>query len=233
MHLQSQGLTSLDPVYRKVKKSTTGKTYIALFTCASTRAVHLKLCRDLPALEFQRVLKEFVAWRGCPHTIVSDKGKTFVATGKWLSVLKKDQSLANFMEAMEMKWKCNLARAPWWGGFFERLIGIMKRTLSKVIGRSLLTFQELEEALLDVETSMNNRPLLYRGKELEKFGQPVITPNILLREANSHPVGGSGEDWGRDRGNQASEVLAEKQRTLEEVHERIRSCSRRNTTEVN
>ena len=158
--LSVTGVDFAGPVYHKVKKSTTGKTYIALFTCASTRAVHLTLCRDLSALEFQRALKEFVARRGCPHTIVSDNGKTFVATGKWLSVLKKDQSLANFMEAMEMKWKCNLARAPWWGGFFERLIGIMKRTLSKVIGRSLLTFQELEEVLLDVETSMNNRPLL-------------------------------------------------------------------------
>ncbi|XP_078361896.1 uncharacterized protein LOC144646227 [Oculina patagonica] len=172
------GVDFAGPVYYKITKSTTSKAYIALFTCASTRAVHLKLCRDLSAEEFQRALKEFVARRGCPQTIVSDNGKTFVATGKWLSKLKKDQSLADYLGTLEIKWRFNLARAPWWGGFFERLIGIMKRSLSKVVGKSLLTFQELEEVLLDVEMTMNNRPLLYQGEEFEK---PVLTPNTLLR----------------------------------------------------
>ena len=54
----------------------------------------------------------------------------------------------------------------------------MKRSLSKAIGKSLLTYQELEEVLLDVEMTMNNRPLLYQGEEFEK---PVLTPNTLLR----------------------------------------------------
>ena len=84
------------PVYYKITKSSTAKADIALFTCANTRAVHLKLCRNLSATEFQRALKEFIARRGCSQTIVSDN-KTFVATGKWLSVLKRDHSLANFM----------------------------------------------------------------------------------------------------------------------------------------
>ena len=172
------GVDFAGPVNYKINKSTTSKAYIALFTCTSTRAVHLKLCHDLSAQEFQRALKEFVARRGCPQIIVSDNGKTFVTTGKWLSKLRKDQRLANYLGALEIKWKFNLARAPWWGGFFERLIGIMKRSLSKVIGQSLLTFQELEEVLLDVEMTMNNRPLMYQGEEFEK---PVLTPNTLLR----------------------------------------------------
>lgn len=57
------GVDFAGPVYYKIKKSATAKAYIALFTCASTRAVHLKLCRDLTAVEFQRALKEFVARR--------------------------------------------------------------------------------------------------------------------------------------------------------------------------
>ena len=71
-----------------------------------------------------------------------------------------------------------MAQAPWWGGFFKHLIDIMKRSLSKVIGQSLLTFQELEEVLLDVEMTMNNRPLVYQGEEFKK---PVFTPTTLLR----------------------------------------------------
>lgn len=58
------------------------------------------------------------------------------------------------------------------------MIGVMKRKLSKVIGRSILTFEELEEVILDIDCSMNNRPLCYQGEEFEQL---VITPNILLR----------------------------------------------------
>ena len=52
----------------------------------------------------------------------------------------------------------------------------MKRSLSKCNGRSELNFAEIEEALIDVEVSMNNRPLLYQGEEFE---QSLL--NILLR----------------------------------------------------
>ena len=47
-------------------------------------------------------------------------------------------------------------RAPWWGGFFERLIGIIENALPKAIGRALLRFEELEEVLLDLESFLNN-----------------------------------------------------------------------------
>ena len=171
------GVDFAGPVYYKITKSSTAKAYITLFTCASTRAVHLKLCCNLFATEFHTAVKEFTARRRCPQTIVSDDGKTFIATGKWLSVLQRDHSLANFMGMQNLKWKFNLAWAPWWGGFFERLIGIMKRCLSKVICRSLLSYGELEEVLLDIEICMNNRPLFYQGEEFER---PVLTQNTLL-----------------------------------------------------
>ena len=71
-----------------------------------------------------------------------------------------------------------MSRAPWWGGFFERLISIMKRVLAKKIGRALLQYHQLEEVLLDLECFMNNRPLCYYGEE---FDQTALTPSILLR----------------------------------------------------
>ena len=40
-----------------------------------------------------------------------------------------------------------------------------------------MTFQELEEILLDIECFMNNRPLAYLDEEFE---QRAITPNILI-----------------------------------------------------
>ena len=54
-----------------------------------------------------------------------------MATGKRLSTLKKDHNLASYIRALKIRWKFNLAQALWWGGFFERLIGIMKRALQR------------------------------------------------------------------------------------------------------
>lgn len=171
------GVDFAGPLLYKCGNKETGKAYVALFTCASTRAVHLKLCKDLTVREFKRSLKEFVTQRGSPTAIVSDNAKTFQATKKWLKTLKKDEHLFNYLATKEIEWRFNMSCALWWGGVFERFIGMMKNTLSKAVGRALLTFEELEEVLLDVETFLNNRPLCYMGEEIE---QPVITPSILL-----------------------------------------------------
>ena len=110
--------------------------------------------------------------------MVSDNGRTFVATKKWLKTLRKNENLSCYLMEQGIQWRFNMSHAPWWGGFFERLIGMMKRSLSKVVGKSTLHLEELEEVLLDIECAMNNRPLCYIGEEFE---EQVITPNILLR----------------------------------------------------
>ena len=172
------GVDFAGPLYYKANKKQIKKAYIVLFTCSSTRAVHLTLCKDMTTEEFKKTLKWFVARRGKPHLMVSDNAKTFAATKKWLESLQNSEEINGYLASQSIKWSFNLSRAPWWGGFFERLIGVMKSALSKVIGNALLSFTELEETLLDVECFMNNRPLTYLGEEFDK---QVITPNIMLR----------------------------------------------------
>ena len=53
------------------------KTYICLFTCASTRAIHLELTETLSAQSFLQAFRRFVSRRGLPSTIMSDNAKTF------------------------------------------------------------------------------------------------------------------------------------------------------------
>ena len=151
---------------------------MTLFTCASTRAVHLKLCTDQSAPTFKYSLKELVARRGVPGLMVSDNAKTFKHTAEWLKTLRLDDGLQNCLTSEHIQWRFNLSRAPWWGGFFERLIGITTTALSKSIGKALLTYKELEEALMDVKCFMNNRSLTYLNDEFE---QKMITPSILIR----------------------------------------------------
>ena len=72
----------------------------------------------------------------------------------------KNETVHNFLVHQEIKWKFNLSRAPWWGGQFERLIGLTKNTMYKSTGSSMLTWNEFEEVLFDTELTLNNRLLI-------------------------------------------------------------------------
>ena len=77
----------------------------------------------------------------------------------------------------------NLSRAPWWGGQFERLVGVVKTAMRKVIGKGILSWNELSEVLLDVEIQVNRRPLSYVGEDVE----PLLTPaSFCSREQSNY-----------------------------------------------
>ena len=134
--------------------------------------------------EFQKKLRWFVARRGKAQVIISDNAKTLNAAKKWLECFKKSEDVNSCLSTERIKWQHNLSSSPWWGGLFERMIGVMTYALSKAIGNAMLTFEELEDILLDVECFMNDCPLVYIGEE---FDRPVIIPNILIRgERNTY-----------------------------------------------
>ena len=81
------------------------------------------------------------------------------------------------MANQTIEWRFNLSRAPWWGGQFERLIGLFKRAFYKSIGNGTLTWEELEDLILDIEVALNNRPLSYVEDDVELS---VLTPNAML-----------------------------------------------------
>ena len=83
----------------------------------------------------------------------------------------------DWLAKQNIPWLFNLSRAPWWGGQFERLIGVTKQSLNKAIGNGHLRWHELEEVILDVEIILNDRPLGY----VEDYIQmPILTPNLML-----------------------------------------------------
>ena len=66
-----------------------------------------------------------------------------------------------FLLNSQTKWEFILEKSPWWGGFYERLINIIKNCLKKVIGKSFLNYEEVNTALIDVKQSLNSQPLTY------------------------------------------------------------------------
>lgn len=60
------------------------KTYVALFTCGTSRVVHLKLVPNLGIETFTLRLRRFVSRRGLTQLMVSDYAKTFKSAIKTL-----------------------------------------------------------------------------------------------------------------------------------------------------
>ena len=99
------------------------KSQIVLFTCAVTRAVHLEVVPNLAAPSFICALKRFISRRGIPNLIISDNGTCF----------KNEQvRFSEELTRMNISWKFNIAASPWWGGFWERLVQSVKRSLRTI-----------------------------------------------------------------------------------------------------
>ena len=97
-------------------------------------------------------MKRFAGRRGKPVVlIISDNAKTFKAADKALKKLHNHPQVANELSSKMIEWRFNLERAPWWGWFFERMVGCVKRCLRKAFGNTRLTFDKLFTVLIEVE----------------------------------------------------------------------------------
>ena len=63
------------------------KVWVSLFTCLSTRAVHLEVVSDLSTECFLNCFKRFVSRRGLPIVICSDNGTTLKGASRFVDTL--------------------------------------------------------------------------------------------------------------------------------------------------
>ena len=86
------------------------------------------------------------------------------------------------------EWRFIPKRAPWFGGWWERLIGITKSTIKKVLGRALVSYETLHTIVTEIEGVMNDRPLTYVTSDASD--QEPLTPAHLLygRRITSLPL---------------------------------------------
>ena len=127
----------LAPYQRKLSKGTrsnqaTAKLYIVWFTCLSTRALHLKIAGDLSTDSFILSLRRFLARRGTVKVIRSDNGTNFVGAS---TVLK--QSIKALDPAKSIK-----------------------RCLRLIIRDKLFTAESLATSICEVESIMNQQPMV-------------------------------------------------------------------------
>ena len=162
------------------------KAYIALFTCCTTRAVHLDLARDMSSDEFALIFRRFISRRGVPQIMFSDNGSNFKGHCSLLDDLYSGDTVESLLQTHRVEWRFITPRAQWFGALWERLIGVTKRVLRRSLGKSMLTYCEMYTVLTEVESRINDRPLTYVAEDQTSY----LTPSQLMTgyKLNSLPV---------------------------------------------
>ena len=140
------GIDFAGPVYLKVGQ----KAWICLFTCAIFRAVHFELTTSLSTECFLEAFRRFTARRGRTSDVYTDNGKNFVGMGNLLKAINWGR-VVEVSNIQKIKWHFSPPTAAWWGGFWERVVGVLKRLLRKVLKRSSLYYEEMCTVLCDCE----------------------------------------------------------------------------------
>ena len=132
------GIDFAGPLYVKSDKvdDDNSKTYLCIFTCASTRAVHVELVRSLKVESFLHAFCHFCACRGLTSTVISDNAKMYKSAAKEIRKLIRSPRLKEYFRNKTVKWRSIVELAPFQGGFWEWMICSTKRCLVKIIGRT-------------------------------------------------------------------------------------------------
>ena len=124
------------------------KVYIALFTCAVTRAIHLEIVMDNGEIEFMRAFTRFVCRRSYPAIIYSDNASTFCRASLTLQEIANKPRVQEYLTNDKLNWKLITPRAVWHGGMWERMIGLTKNALKKCVGQSVLNLSEIQTLIV-------------------------------------------------------------------------------------
>ncbi|KRZ58658.1 hypothetical protein T02_1348 [Trichinella nativa] len=154
------------------------KAYVCIFTCMTTRAVHLELLREQTTDNFLQGLRRFISRRGRPRVIQSDKFRSFKLADKFIRCLFRDsdwEKLQRKLNEERIRWKFITPRALRCGGYWERLIQCEYR---KTIRGALLKYDELHTVLCEIEARINDRPLVFMGDDIG--GEAALTPAHFL-----------------------------------------------------
>ena len=155
------------------------KGYIMLFTCAVTRAVALELIVGMSVEAMTFGFRRFCARMATvPALVVSDNALTFKRAHEESETIFASPQMEKYLDGRSIKWQFYLERCAWWGGFIERMVQTVKRSLKKVVGNSCLSYIEFSTILYEVESLINARPITWLYNDPDE-GTP-ISPSDLL-----------------------------------------------------
>lgn len=116
------------------------KSYIAIFVCFSTKAVHIELVSDQTAAAFIEAYKRFTARCGKISDLDSDCGSNFIGADRILKE-EMDPQVKNYLAQDGTNWHFNPPATPHFGGLWEASVKSVKYHLKRLCGDNLFTLK--------------------------------------------------------------------------------------------
>lgn len=175
------GVDIFGPFYVKQARSHV-KRYGCVFSCLSSRALHIEKLDDLSTGSLINGLIRFSARRGPVQRIYCDNGTNLVGAknelSKSLRSLNRGAVIAS-ARRMDIDWKFNPPLASHYGGFYERMIRTIRRVLHAILSKNdRLSDDILSTVFCECENIINSRPLTKCSDDAND--SDPITPNHLL-----------------------------------------------------
>ena len=162
------------------------KSYLAIFVCLPTKAVHIEVVETLSTEDFFAGLKRFVARRGLPSELHSDNGKNFIGARndlyelyRFLQPPEVNSAISNYLLTQRIKWVCIPERSPHFGGLWEAAVKSTKHHLRRIAGQIRFTNPESNTVTCQIEACLNSRPLMALNSHILD-GISVLTPGHFL-----------------------------------------------------
>ena len=133
---------------------------------------------DLTERSFLQAFRRFRICKSLPYHMLSDNIPTYSTAAKELKQLFQSPSLKESLCRQGVEWQFIPKRAQWYGGFWERLLGISKRAIKKTLGRALITLTERQTLAVEVEAILNDRSITYVSGDV--VDEEPLTPSHLL-----------------------------------------------------
>jgi len=185
------GIDMFGPFYVKLNRSEV-KRYVCIYTCMSTRAVHLEKTSAMDTDAFINSFRRFQARRGRPVKVYSDNGTNFVGGKAEMHRAQQELSesvIARYAANNDIEWHFNPPTASHMGGVWERMIRTVRRVMFAVI-HERLTDEILDTVLCEVESIVNSRPLT-KLTDSPEDAEPLTPNHLILLNGSCQPAPGS------------------------------------------
>jgi hypothetical protein len=111
--------------------------------------------------------------------VYDGSAKTFRAASAEIRKLCRADEVLRYLTNNQIAWQFIVEKAPCWGRFWERLIRSVKRPLRKVIGRTNLSYDELQRLVVEIEGIVNARPITYVYDDTESISFSLTPSHIV------------------------------------------------------
>nr|XP_055053759.1 uncharacterized protein LOC129438884 [Misgurnus anguillicaudatus] len=177
------------------------KRWAVLFTCMSTRAIHIEVIESMDSSSFINALRRFSAVRGPAKQLRSDCGTNFVGACKELKMesVTDDRKVQEYLSDNGCTWVFNPPHSSHMGGSWERMIGVSRRILESMLQKlapSRLSHEVLTTFMAEVTAIVNARPLVPVSTDPD--APFILTPATLLTQKTSVVPPPPGEFGERD-----------------------------------